>query len=77
MLTLYIGAFPPFIYGVINLEASLEKNLLRLIPLTVFIAGIHLLLERAHQDTAEVEEEMEGYEGEVQLLNLGCHHPIV
>jgi hypothetical protein len=72
ILTLYLGAFAPFIYGVILIETSLEKNLYRLIPLALVTAGIHVALEFAHHDSAEVEEEMEGYEGEVQLLNLSC-----
>jgi hypothetical protein len=77
ILTLYIGVFPPFIVGVIGLEKLMEKNLLKLLLLIAITAILHIALSRSHNQPAEVEEEMEGYEGEVQLLNLSCHHPIV
>ncbi len=77
ILTLYIGVFPPFILGVIALEKLLEKNLLKLVMVVAITAILHAALTITHNQPAEVEEEMEGYEGEVQLLNLSCHHPIV
>jgi len=70
MLTLYIGVFPPFIYGVIALEMRMEKNLLKLIVLVLATAVNHNVLRRLADRPAEIEEEMEGYEGEFQLLGL-------
>jgi hypothetical protein len=69
MLTLYIGVFPPFIFAVIYLERAMEKNLLKLVLLGVATIATHAVLGLLRQ-RAEVEEEMEGYDGEFQLLGL-------
>jgi hypothetical protein len=70
MLTLYIGVFPPFIFGMIHLEMLLEKNLPKLLLLGLTTIGIHVALNVLRRGSEEVEEEMEGYEGEFQVLGL-------
>jgi len=70
VLTLYVGVLTPFIYGVIWVEMRMEKNLIKLLWLGLGAALLHAALSRLRNRTEEVEEEMEGYEGEVQLLGL-------
>jgi hypothetical protein len=70
MLTLYIGVFPPFIFAVIYMERVMEKNLLKLVLLGVVTIATHAVLDLLRRRSEEVEEEMEGYEGEFQLLGL-------
>lgn len=70
MLTLYVGVFPPFIFLVIYMERLMEKNLLKLVLLGIATIATHVVLGLLRQRTEEIEEEMEGYEGEFQLLGL-------
>ncbi len=70
MLTLYVGVFPPFIFAVIYMERVMEKNLLKLVLLGVATIATHAVLDLLRRRSEEVEEEMEGYEGEFQLLGL-------
>jgi len=70
MLTLYLGVFPAFIFGVIYMEREMEKNLLKLLLLGIGVAMIHGGVSLLQNGPVEVEEEMEGYEGEFQLLGL-------
>jgi hypothetical protein len=70
MLTLYVGVFPPFIFGVIYMETRMEKDMGKLLLLGVVTAVIHAALVMLRGKSVEVEEEMEGYEGEFQLLGL-------
>jgi hypothetical protein len=70
MLTLYVGAFPPFIYAVIDVERQMEKNLWKLLLLVGAVVATHVALGMMSGGPEEIEEEMEGYEGEFQLLNL-------
>ncbi len=70
MLTLYVGVLPPFIFEVSSMEIRMENKLLLLLLLASVTTAIHLVLEMLHQGPEEVEEEMEGYEGEFQLLGL-------
>ena len=70
MLTLYVGVFPPFIFLVIYMESRMEKNLMKLLVLVFVIAAIHAALGGLRRSSEEIEEEMEGYEGEFQLLGL-------
>jgi len=70
MLTLYIGVLAPFIFGMIHLEMLLEKNLARLLLLGLTAIVIHVALGVLRKGSEEVEEEMEGYEGEFQVLGL-------
>ncbi len=70
MLTLYVGVFPPFIFGVIYLEKRLELNLAKLALLGVATILIHVGLGMLRSGPPEIEEELEGYDGEFQLLGL-------
>ena len=70
MMTLYVGVFPPFVLSVIDLETRLEKNLAKLLLLGIVTAALHVASGRLRRASEEVEEEMEGYEGEFQLLGL-------
>jgi hypothetical protein len=70
MLTLYLGVFPISIYEVVELELRIEKNLLKLLPIVLATLAIHWAISRKHNEPAEVEEAMEGYDDEFQLLGL-------
>lgn len=70
MLTLYLGVFPLFIFWIVHLEMRMEKHLLELFVLALTTLAIHAGLGRARREPDEVEEEMEGYEGEFQVLGL-------
>ncbi len=70
MLTLYVGVFPPFIFGVIYTEMQMERNLGKLVLLIIVTATIHAVLRVLRKGYEEIEEEMEGYDGEFQLLGL-------
>jgi hypothetical protein len=70
MLTLYVGVFPPFIFEASSLEMRMEKNLAELLLLGFVTMAIHVALGMLRKGSEEVEEEMEGYEGEFQLLGL-------
>jgi hypothetical protein len=70
MLTLYIGVLTPFIYGVIYMESHLEKHLGKLLLLGLITLAIHVTMVLLRSGFAEIEEELEGYEGEFQLLGL-------
>ncbi len=70
LLTLYIGVFPPFLVGVVLLEKQLEMSLSKLVSLGVGVLLIHAGLQYLRSAPLEVEEEMEPYEGEFQLLGL-------
>ncbi len=69
MLSLW-GAFPVFVYGVIYLETQLERHPSRLLLLLLATAAIHVALVVLRSGPEEIAEEMEGYEGEFQLLGL-------
>jgi hypothetical protein len=70
MLTLFVGLFPVFVLWVVHLEMQLERRLIRLLILCLITAVIHAALGALRRSSEEVEEEMEGYEGEFQLLGL-------
>jgi hypothetical protein len=70
MLTLYVGIFPLLILGVIQVEMQMEKNLMKMLLPTLVALGIHVALTLLRRGSDEVEEEMEGYDGEFQLLGL-------
>jgi hypothetical protein len=70
MLTLYLGVFPLFVSLTIVAEMLIEKHPAKLLlPVLVTIA-IHAALTLLRRGPGEVEEEMEGYDGEFQLLGL-------
>ncbi len=70
MLTLYIGVLPLFLTGVVGMEREAELHVARLLLLGCGTGLIHAGLGLLNGRPAEVEEEMEGYEGEFQLLGL-------
>jgi hypothetical protein len=70
MLTLYIGVLPVFLFEMVRLEMSLERSLAKLTSVACGVVAAHLVVLRLSRRSAESEEEMEGYEGEFQLLNL-------
>jgi hypothetical protein len=70
VLTLYIGIFPLLIIGLINLERQWEAHLTKLLYLAAGTALTHIGVSHLQQGPDEVEEEMEGYEGEFQILGL-------
>jgi hypothetical protein len=73
MLTLYVGVLPPFLFGVVHVELQMEKDLSRLLLVGVATAVVHAVSSLSHQRSEEIEEEMEGYDGEFQLLGLAGH----
>jgi hypothetical protein len=71
MLTLYVGILPPALVGFIHLEMHYERTPVDLLLLGLGVAALHLGVRRLQTGPDEVEEEMEGYEGEFQVLGLG------
>jgi hypothetical protein len=69
MLTLW-AALPVFLIGVVHAELRVEKHLARLLVLVLATAGVHTALELLRRGPEEIPEQMEGYEGEFQLLGL-------
>jgi len=70
MLTLYVGVLPPAIVGIILMETASEKHLAKLLLVVLPVALAHIVFRALSNGPDEVEEEMEGYEGEFQLLGL-------
>jgi hypothetical protein len=71
MLSLYLGVFPISIYVAVELELQMEKSLLKLVPIALASLAAHWAISRKYREDTEVEEAMEGYDGEFQLLGLG------
>jgi hypothetical protein len=69
MLTLYVGVFPLLVERMVAMEIGLERRLLSLAPLALAVMLLHALAV-LRRGPGEIEEEMEGYEGEFQLLGL-------
>jgi hypothetical protein len=70
MLTLYIGVLPPSLFCMVHLEMQYERDLQKVLLLALGVAALHAGLARLQKGPDEVEEEMEGYEGEFQVLGL-------
>ena len=70
MLTLYVGVLPPAIVGIIFMEMTIERHPVKLLLAVLPTALLHVLFRALRNGPEEVEEEMEGYEGEFQLLGL-------
>jgi hypothetical protein len=70
MLTLYVGVLPVFLFGMVDLEVRLERDITKLAVAACIALVAHVTMMRLSQRSAESEEEMEGYDGEFQLLNL-------
>ena len=69
-LTLYVGVLPPAIVGAISMEMAIERHLIELLFVVLSTAFAHVAFVALRSGPDEVEEEMEGYEGEFQLLGL-------
>ncbi len=69
-LTLYVGVLTPFLFGVVAAELRLEAEPWLLVPVLAVGVFMHFGLMQLQRGPMESEEEMEGYEGEFQLLNL-------
>jgi hypothetical protein len=70
MLTLYLGVFPMFVSFTIVAEMLIEKHPAKLLLPVVITIAIHTALTLLRHGPGEIEEEMEGYDGEFQLLGL-------
>jgi hypothetical protein len=70
MLALYIGVFPPLIFGIVRLEMQMEKSLSELWIVAFVTLAIQAALNVLRRRSEEDEEEMEGYDGEFLLLGL-------
>lgn len=70
MLTLYVGVLGPFCFGMVWMAGWMERELWRLVWVGLGTGVVHAGLRWLARGPMEVEEEMEGYEGEFQLLNL-------
>jgi hypothetical protein len=70
MLSLYLGIFPLFVSLTVVAEILLEKHLHKLLVPALMTIGVHTTLTLLHRGPGEIEEEMEGYDGEFQLLGL-------
>ena len=71
MLTLYIGVFPLFVYGVVFMEMKIEQQLVKLFFLAAATTFLHAGLIALRRELGETAEAVDGYEGEFQVLNLG------
>jgi len=69
-LTLYLGVLAPSLFGIVYGEKRLERELWLLVPVVGTTMLLHLAVRRLARKPMEAEEEMEGYEGVFQLLNL-------
>ena len=69
VLTLW-AMLPVFLYGVVDAELHFEQRPLKLVLLMLATAAAHLGCNLLHTGPEEVPEQMEGYEGEFQLLGL-------
>jgi hypothetical protein len=65
-----VGVLTPAIVGVILLEMASENHLPKLLWAALPTALAHLAFRALYNGPDEIEEEMEGYEGEFQLLGL-------
>ncbi len=70
LLTLYFGILPVSLLWGIAFEVQMEKDLLKIVVPILVTAAIHAALAAVRRLPPEIEEEMEGYEGEFQLLGL-------
>lgn len=70
MLTLYLGVFPFFVSFTTMIEMLVEKHLSKLLIPVLLTIAVHAVLMLLHRGPGEIEEELEGYDGEFQLLGL-------
>ncbi len=70
VLTLYLGVFPLFVSLTVVAEMLIEKHPFKLLLPILIALTLHTALTLLRRGPGEVEEEMEGYDGEFQLLGL-------
>ena len=70
MLSLYLGVFPLFVSLTVVAEMLIEKHTAKLLLPILITVAIHAALSLLRRGPGEIEEEMEGYDGEFQLLGL-------
>jgi hypothetical protein len=69
-LTLYVGILPVFVGSVVRMEAWLEGSFARLVLVGAATALAHVAAKRLRYEPNVVEEELEGYDEDFQLLGL-------
>ncbi len=70
LLTLYMAIFPLFVVGMMRLEMRLETRFTDVLLLAVGTALVHAGMVRLRREPAILEEDLEGYDEEFQLLGL-------
>lgn len=70
LLTMYVGIFPLFVFAVIWIELRMENHLPDLLTLLAGTALLHVGLQKLRHSSDEIAEEVDGYEGEFQILGL-------
>jgi hypothetical protein len=70
MLSLYLGIFPLFVSLTVVAGMLIEKHPAKLLFPILIVIAIHTALTLLRRGPGEIEEEMEGYDGEFQLLGL-------
>lgn len=70
MLTLYIAILPLFVMGVMQLETKLEESFSKLVLLGAGTVLVHAGLKKLRYEPRVMQEELEGYDEEFQLLGL-------
>ncbi len=71
MLTLYVGVLPPFLFGMVDAEQSLERGWGRMLVPIALVLVLHPLVRLLRDRFLSLEEEQEdGGGGDFQLLGL-------
>jgi hypothetical protein len=70
MLTLYVAILPLYVMGMIRAELFLEKSLVALVMVALGTILIHVGAGRLRHEPEIVEEDLEGYDDDFQLLGL-------
>lgn len=70
MLTMYIGVLPLYVVACACLEQKLEESLFRVVMVALGTILIHAGAGQLRHESAIVEEDLEGYDEEFQLLGL-------
>ena len=68
LLTLYVAILPLFVMGTMLLEARLESRMTGLVMLAIGTTLVHAGTVRLRREPAVLEEELEGYDEDFQLL---------
>jgi hypothetical protein len=68
--TLYVAILPLYVMGMIRAELFLEKSLVALVMVALGTILIHVGAGRLRHEPEIVEEDLEGYDDDFQLLGL-------